>query len=533
MGDLSQLENTIQQLESYIKDFWRFLPLPICNLSPLHLILDIDQRMQDFSGYSSGEIIGELVDKIFTNQDQELAVFKKTSLEKGLVDTKRMLMVTKDKEIIPVNLFAMARRDENNDVIGYFLALSDIREAEKMQATLEYKVKERTKELEKSKFVLLATLKEVRQAQEKAEIEQNKTTAIINNYIDPIIVVDKGGKISLFNPAAEEILEINDSTLGQKIARTNNYSLVNFREVAGKDFQVKSSKELKIDDPNIEEVTIRVREEELIYKVITAKVIDRHGEHLGTMKIFFNLTREKMIDRLKWEFISIAAHQLRTPLSAIKWAVKIVLDGECGALNEEQKEMLTKGYDSNERIIRLVNDMLNVSRIEKGRFGYSFAKGKIENALIIVLENLDQMIRERAIKINIDKPDDLPTVLLDKDKILLVLQNILENAVKYTPANGKIEVGIKQLKNNLVVRIKDNGVGIPLEDQPKLFSKFFRANNVIRMQTEGSGLGLFICKNIIEAHGGKIGCKSQEGKGTEFTFSLPLGRSKKSKIVNT
>jgi PAS domain S-box-containing protein len=522
MGDLSQIENTVQQLESYIKDFWRFLPLPICYLNPMHLIFDVDQKMQDFSGYNSTEIIGELIDLLFVNQEKELAVLKQEVLQKGLVNAKRMLMMTKSKNVIPVNLFAMARRDENNDVIGYFLALADIRETEKMQATLEYKVKERTKELEKSKSVLLDTLKEVRQAQEKAETEQNKTTAIINNYIDPIIVVDKVGKVNLFNPAAKEILKINDSVLGQKISKVNNYSLDNFRGVIGKSFQVKSSKELKIDDSNIEEAIIKSQDGESIYKIITAKVIGRQKEYLGTMKIFFNLTREKMIDRLKSEFISIAAHQLRTPLSAIKWAIKIVLDGECGALNQEQKEMLSKGYDSNERIIRLVNDMLDASRIEEGRFGYSFTRGKIDDALTVVLSNLDQMIKERCIKVKIDKPADLPTVLLDKDKIILVLQNILENAVKYTPANGKIEVNIKQLKNDLVVRVKDNGVGIPPEDQSKLFSKFFRANNVIRMQTEGSGLGLFICKNIIEAHGGEIRCKSQEGKGTEFVFSLPL-----------
>jgi signal transduction histidine kinase len=245
-------------------------------------------------------------------------------------------------------------------------------------------------------------------------------------------------------------------------------------------------------------------------------------EYLGIMKIFYNLTREKIIDKMKSEFISIAAHQLRTPLSAIKWVIKMILDGDAGKLNDEQKNLLSQGYASNERIIALVNDMLNVSRIEEGRFGYSFTPDKLDEALDIVVKSLANQIANKKIKLDLFLPPKLPMVYMDKQKMVLVLQNILENAVKYTPEHGKIDIKVKNTNDNLEIAIKDNGVGIPQNDQAKLFSKFFRASNVMRMQAEGSGLGLFIVKNIIEKHGGTIICKSEEGHGTEFVFTLPL-----------
>lgn len=520
-SETSQTDETIQQLESYIKDFWRFLPLPICYLNPLHLLLDADQETQKFLKYSASEIIGESIEKIIIPEKNTLEEFKKEILSKGLVNGKRMLVMTKEKEKIPVNIFAMARRDENNEIIGYFVAISDMRESEKMQSVLELKVKERTRELEESKKELLNTLEEVKVARKKAEEEQKKIALIISNFSDPIIVVDRLGSINLFNPSAKDILKISEKSLGVVIDRKNNYSLENFREVVGREFIVKNNKDLKSDDRNIEEAIIKIDNEEQVYKVITSKVISGGREDLGTMKIFYNLTREKRIDRLKSEFISIAAHQLRTPLSAIKWSIKLVLDEDAGSINHEQKEMLAKGYSSNERMIALVNDMLNVSRIEEGRFGYSFSKGDFLSALNIVLGSLEPEIKSKNISLIINKPDEIPPVLMDKEKVTLVLQNLVENAIKYSPEQGKVFIDIGFGKNSLVFKIKDNGVGIPKEDKKKLFSKFFRANNVIRMQTEGSGLGLFICKNVIESHKGKISCISEEGKGSEFCFTLP------------
>lgn len=200
----------------------------------------------------------------------------------------------------------------------------------------------------------------------------------------------------------------------------------------------------------------------------------------------------------------------------------MIIDGDAGKLNSEQKELLSKGYKSNERIIALVNDLLNVSRIEEGRFGYNFKKENFEEVLNVVLENVESLVKRSNINLSVVKPKKIPKVYMDKERLSLVLQNLVDNAIKYTPEYGKVEIKILILEKLLKVVVKDNGVGIPEEEKAKLFSKFFRASNVMRMQTEGSGLGLFIAKNIIEKHGGRITLQSQEGKGTEIDFTLPL-----------
>ena len=226
---------------------------------------------------------------------------------------------------------------------------------------------------------------------------------------------------------------------------------------------------------------------------------------------------------MKSDFISIAAHQLRTPLSAIKWSTGMILNGDTGPINIEQENLLRKSYVSNEVMITLVNDLLNVSRIEEGRFGYNFINGSIQEILDRVLNNAKQSIEKGGIKIVVDNQEKHTLVCLDKEKMILALQNIFDNAIKYTPRYGTITVTVKKSNDGfLLVSIKDSGVGIPKKEQAKIFSKFFRASNVVLMETEGTGLGLFIVKNIIDKHGGIVTLSSEENKGTEVIIRFPL-----------
>lgn len=395
---------------------------------------------------------------------------------------------------------------------------------DRLLAGINDQLNQKIKQLENSEKSLFRAFSDLQIARKAAEKEKEKTKAIISNFVDPIIVIDKENKLDFVNPAARQIFSFIDADIGKSIASNDYYSMKNFQSIIKREYKVKTSKELKVNFDE-EELEINFDGQDLTYKVITAEVINDHHEYLGLMKIFYNLTREKMIDKLKSDFISIAAHQLRTPLSAVKWIIKMVLDGDLGKLNEEQKKILLKGYQSNERIIVLVNDMLNVSRIEEGRFGYVFTNDDFLETLNIVLESLENQIKAKNIKFVLEKPKVLPQIFFDKSKMTLVLQNLLENAVKYTPEYGKIIVSMELGNDFLKVKIKDNGVGIPEKDYSKLFSKFFRAENVIRMQTEGSGLGLFIVKNIIKKHGGEITFNSQEGIGTEFVFTIPLEKT--------
>jgi len=244
---------------------------------------------------------------------------------------------------------------------------------------------------------------------------------------------------------------------------------------------------------------------------------------LGTLVILHDVTREKIIERMKTEFVSLAAHQLRTPLSAIKWALRMVLDGDLGPITEEQRDFMEKTYSSNERIITLINDLLNVTRIEEGRYLYRPILTDIESVVQFVIDSYKEEIEKRKIKFEFKKPEKkLPKVMLDVEKMRLAIQNLLENAIRYTQPEGRVTASLKYVKKEIEFSIKDTGIGIPKDQQERIFTKFFRGGNAIRLETKGSGLGLFIVKNIIEAHGGKIWFESEEGKGTTFYFTIPV-----------
>lgn len=379
------------------------------------------------------------------------------------------------------------------------------------------------KQLENSRESLKKALDDLQEAKSKTEEEKNKTLAIVSNFTDPIIVLDKNNKITLFNLAAKISLGLQNEDLGKEVPLKENYGLKNFQGVIRKKFEFKKIKTDNETNLLTEELYLKDDARETAYKVITVNIKDSAGHYTGIMKIFYDFTREKIIDKMKSDFISIAAHQLRTPLSAIKWSTGMILAGDAGPINIEQENLMRKSYASNEVMITLVNDLLNVSRIEEGRFGYNFVNGSIQDVIDTVINNARQSIDKGGIKIVINNEDKHTQVCLDKEKMSLALQNIFDNAIKYTPRYGTITVTVNKSNDGfLFLSVKDSGVGIPKNEQAKIFSKFFRASNVVLMETEGTGLGLFIVKNIIEKHGGTITLTSEENKGTEVIIKLPL-----------
>lgn len=237
--------------------------------------------------------------------------------------------------------------------------------------------------------------------------------------------------------------------------------------------------------------------------------------------------RERLISQMKSEFISIAAHQLRTPLSAVKWTIKMMSDGDVGSITPEQKEFLLRGYEVNERMIALVGDLLNVARIEEGRFGYNFLPTDFIAYLKQYVDRYHDQAQRAAVTINIiTSITQLEPLNIDASKMDLVLQNILDNAIKYSHPGSLITITITVDREQVSVAIADHGVGIPENQLHRVFTKFFRGDNVVRMQTEGSGLGLFIVKNIVRNHGGDVHIDSKENKGTTVTFTIPLSKEK-------
>lgn len=272
------------------------------------------------------------------------------------------------------------------------------------------------------------------------------------------------------------------------------------------------------------EAEVSARTDELKLKI---GELDKSNQLLTKREAELTLVNERLqeLDKAKSEFISVAAHQLRTPLSAIKWTLSLLIDENTENLNAEQRSLLMKGYESNERIINLINEMLVVTRLESGKAQYSFAPIHMEDLIDSVLLDFSGQTHVRKMKLNFEKPkESIPYIEADGEKLRGVLQNIIENAVRYTPDGGAITITAALESGMVKVGVKDTGIGIPSRQQASIFNKFFRADNAVKTQTDGSGLGLFVARAIVEKHGGKIWFESSEGLGTTFYFTVPVAK---------
>lgn len=237
------------------------------------------------------------------------------------------------------------------------------------------------------------------------------------------------------------------------------------------------------------------------------------------------------LDKAKSDFVSVAAHQLRTPLTGIKWSYTALLDSDTGPLNQEQKEIAQKGLASISNTIDLINDLLNVAHVEEGKMEFDIKKQSIIPIAKKAVEGIKFVAEEKKIALFVNIPDEtgFPNVNIDAEKMSLVFANLLDNAIKYTPKGGRIDFSIGQDQGVIKIAIQDSGIGIPKSQKNRLFSKFFRADNAISVQTDGTGLGLYMVKKIIDRHGGKIIVDSTEGEGTTFIITIPEITAQKAK----
>jgi len=227
-------------------------------------------------------------------------------------------------------------------------------------------------------------------------------------------------------------------------------------------------------------------------------------------------------NRMKTEFVSIASHQLRSPLSNLKWTIELLMSERNSLAPEKQLEYFKILKENSQRMEELISDLLTVSRIEQGKLSLKKEDFSLGSLIKEVIEEMELFAKASNVEIEFKVKESLPQIFADPSQIKLVVENLLDNAVRYSQEKGGIEIKLEKKNKNLYFEIKDKGVGVPIEDQKYVFQKFFRSRNVLHHQTEGSGLGLYIAKSIIEKSGGKIGFKSQEGLGSTFWFTIPI-----------
>jgi len=353
--------------------------------------------------------------------------------------------------------------------------------------------------------------------------EKNRLDSIIASMSDGIIIYDQNFEIKLFSGAAETIFNLPaKEVIGKKLVPDSARD-PKFGVLAKVIFQSLAPLVIRQSPEGIypQIVDISFGEPHLELKVITERIKDEKGEVTGFLKIVQDRTREVDLLKSKSEFITVAAHQLRTPLSAAIWAYESL---QKESLNDSAKDLAATGLAASKNLLKIVEDLLNISKIEEGRFGYNFQKTDLVSFLQNLLDQVVPVAKEYNVKIYMEPPAESPLEAeIDAEKFGLAISNLLENAIKYNVPNGQAVVSLNRQPDApfLQVNIADTGLGIPPEAMDKLFSKFFRAENALTKETTGSGLGLYIVKNIINRHGGQVWAESEIGRGSVFHFTLP------------
>jgi signal transduction histidine kinase len=226
----------------------------------------------------------------------------------------------------------------------------------------------------------------------------------------------------------------------------------------------------------------------------------------------------KALDETKDDFISMASHQLRTPLTSVKGYISMVLEEDAGKITEKQREMLGQAFFSSQRMVYLIADLLNVSRLRTGKFVIESSPVDLATLVEEEIAQLKEEAATRKLALVYKKPKNFPMLMLDETKIRQIVMNFADNAIYYTPAGGKITLKLEETPTTIEFRVTDTGIGVPKSEQPHLFTKFYRAGNARKARPDGTGLGLFMAKKVIIAQGGSLIFESKEGKGSTFGF---------------
>jgi signal transduction histidine kinase len=258
-----------------------------------------------------------------------------------------------------------------------------------------------------------------------------------------------------------------------------------------------------------------------VFQGFTSPVQDDRGGPLGRIWTLREVTQQRELDRLKDDFVATVSHELRTPLTSMMGFLEMIREGEAGELNDQQKRFLAIVYRSSERLQRLVGDLLFVARLDANGLQLRFGEARLDEIVRESVESSSALARSREVEL-VAEVDDVPPVSGDKDRLAQLVGNLVSNALKFTPAGGRVTVRAFRDGGNAVMEIQDTGIGIPEAEQGRLFQRFFRSSTATEQAIPGTGLGLVISKAIAEAHGGTIGVISASGEGTCFRVEIPL-----------
>ncbi len=396
----------------------------------------------------------------------------------------------------------------------FAMLFRDITEERKIKEALKESLENRQKAL----LNLLEDIQEEKQISEKRARDLLKFQLAVENATDHIVITDPDGKIIYANRAVEkltgfsrkEIIGANPSIWGGQMSM---------------EYYKKMWQTIKFDKKSFAGEIINKKKNGKEYEasVRISPVLDKKGKLVFFVGLERDITEQKRVEKSKTEFVSLASHQLQTPLTSVRWNAELILDSDKKEhnLTEKQKGYANNLYRSSVRTIELVNALLNVSRIELGTINVDPKPTDIKEICTSSSDEIQKELLSKNIKFESHYDPDLPKINVDPIFFRMIMSNLLSNAVKYTNPGGSVRLDVTKEKDGILIKVIDTGVGIPKKQQDRMYTKFFRANNAQAL-SEGSGLGLYIVKSVLDKTGGKIWFESEENKGTTFYVQIPL-----------
>ena len=349
--------------------------------------------------------------------------------------------------------------------------------------------------------------------------EKNKSLAIVKNISDPIVVLDMDYRIMLINDAFERIFNVIEERL------TGKHFLEGIRN--GEIFDFISSTLNSNEETRQKIFLIRSNDEDYYFNVILVTIKDNYAKLTGTIAVFQNITQLKELEKIRTDFIATISHEFKTPLTSIMMGTDLLQEEGLGKLNNDQKEFVSAIREDCDRLTRLVNDLLELNRIESSKAVFKFNEYAIDDIIECAVKPFYKIADQYKVNLYFQFEDNLPRVVVDFEKITWVLNNLISNALKYTAAGDEISISAVKKNDRIYVTVKDTGTGIPEEYINKIFEKFVQVKDG-DFEVRGTGLGLAVVKEIIEAHQGTIWCESKLDVGSSFTFTLNIaGKERK------
>lgn len=472
--------------------------------SPQGLIQWVNPAFTSLTGYPEDEVVGQSTRLLKSGrQDSSYYANLWQTITRGDVWHGELINCRKDGSHYTEEMTITPVTGESGPVVNFIAIKQDVTARKEAESKLQ------------------DTLVQLESQFRQAEQARSEISAILDATKEAMLLVAPDGVVLEVNRRFEQFFSV-------VAAEMEDRPLSHFLPAAQRIFAEPEGVAALLSDTcandrrRFKETVVQAWPQKRELELFSTPVNARVGNFLGRLYVFRDVTRDRQVDRMKSEFVSLVSHELRTPITSIMGYMDMVLDGDAGPLNGEQRQYLEIAQKNTNRLSSLVGDLLDVSRLESGAVQLKFATVDIRELVTEVLQLLGPVIRKKEQAITQELPIDLPPVSGDSDRLTQVITNLISNAHKYTPAGGTLAVSAKALDSKIVLEVRDTGVGLSPEEQARLFTKFFRADNPATKKVGGTGLGLWITRSLVEMHGGAITVESEPGKGSAFSFTLPV-----------